>query len=206
MPGEFTETIRPTVPPVLGGRVLPATVPPALRVVFWIVSISLALFVFGAFLLPGKVRVEREIVIKALPAQVLARLESLKQWEAWGPWFQRDPFMKKDFSGPDYGVGAMLAWKSKNDGEGKVKIVSVMPSGTVRAAVDFGENGEADISFFVTETTFLATRVKLRFETDFGTNMARRYFGLLLPKVIGKDLDEGLANLKQLLEKPAAAP
>ena len=36
--------------------------------------------------------------------------------------------------------------------------------------------------------------------------MARRYFGLLLPKVIGKDLDEGLANLKQVLEKPAAAP
>lgn len=178
----------------------------ALRVLFWVLSIGMTLFVFGAFLLPQKVRVTRSIVIEATPGAVFAQLESFRKWEAWGPWFQRDPFLEKEFSGPESGTGAMLVWRSKKEGDGKIKIVSAMLPGTLRAAVDFSEGGAAELTFDISGTGSGATEVQWTFETDFGANMARRYFGLLLPKVIGKDLDEGLANLKQVLEKPAAAP
>lgn len=178
----------------------------ALRVLFWIIAGAMVLFVFGAFLLPQRVSVSRSVVIQAPPGAVFAQLESLKKWEAWGPWFQREKFLEKEYSGPESGPGAMLAWRSKEEGDGKVKIVSAQPPGTLRAAVDFGDGGEAELSFDLSGAGAGATEVTWTFATDFGQNMARRYFGLLLPRMAGRDLDEGLANLKQLLEKPAPAP
>lgn len=206
MPGSARETIRPSFPPVLGEAEPNPASRRWMRVVFYVLCGLITLFVAGAFFLPREVRVTRTAVIRAAPAAVYAELESLKRWEAWGPWFQREKFLEKEYSGPDAGPGALLAWKSKNEGEGKVKIVTAQAPHTVRAAVDFGEGGEAELSFDLNGTGDGTTEVQWTLTADFGQNMARRYFGLILTRLAGRDLDEGLANLKALLEKPAAAP
>ena len=200
------ETIRPSLPPVMPESTPALSGNRALRILFWIIASLMTAFVFGAFLLPGEVSVSRAVVIKAPPAAVFAQLESLRKWEAWGPWFQRDPFLEKEFSGPERGPGAMLVWRSKKEGQGKIKITSAVVPGTLRAAVDFGEGGDAEMAFDLRGTGDGATEVKWTLRADFGSNMARRYFGLLLPRMAGPDLEAGLASLQQLLEKPAAAP
>lgn len=206
MPDTPREIIRPSLPPVMPAKPSMIAGQRWVRMVFWCVAGLMALFVFGAFLLPKEVTVSRSTVIRATPREVFAQVETLRNWENWGPWFQRDPFLDKIYTGPETGTGAMLAWKSKTEGEGRVKITAVHPPGSVRLAVEFGEASGAEMSFDITSTGDGNSEVKWTLHADFGGNMARRYFGLLLPKFAGGDMEEGLAGLKQLLEKPAAAP
>jgi hypothetical protein len=166
----------------------------------------MAVFVFGAFLLPGEVEVTRTVVMKAPPGKIFDQISTLKRWETWGPWFQRDPFLEKIYSGPDTGAGAMLAWQSKKEGDGRLKILSSNPPGTLRLAVVFGDNNEAVMAFDLNGTGNGSTEVKWTVQADFGDNMARRYFGLVMPRLVGPDLEEGLESLKRLVEEPAAAP
>ena len=176
-----------------------------LRGLFWVVSIVVFVVVTGAFFLPSQVKVSRSVSIKAAPAVVFDQLQSFRKWEAWAPWFQRDGHLVTDFSGPESGAGAIMTWSSKKEGDGRVKIVTAkLPSG-LRMAVDFADTGEADTWFDLRDAGGGATELTWGFSVDFGHNMGRRYFGLMVPGAVGRDLDEGLANLKALLEKPSAA-
>src|SRR5262245_25275055 len=91
-----------------------------MRILFYVIAGLMTAVVLGAFLLQRGVRVGRAGEIRATAGEVFAEIESLKKWEAWGPWFQRDPFLEKAYTGPESGTGAMLAWSSKKEGDGKV--------------------------------------------------------------------------------------
>ena len=175
------------------------------RILFWIVSIVVFLVVAGAFFLPSRVKVVRSVTINAAPAAVFDQLQSFRKWEAWAPWFERDRFLATDFSGAESGAGAIMSWSSKKEGDGRIKMVSASLTTGLRMAVDFDGSGEANTWFDLRETGARTTELTWSFEVDFGHNMGRRYFGLMLPGAVGRDLEEGLANLKALLEKPAAA-
>ncbi len=176
-----------------------------LRILFWIFSIVMTIIAAGAFFLPSEVNVTRSVTMNAAPAAVFDQVQSFRKWEAWAPWFQRDRFLVKDFSGPESGAGAMMTWSSKKEGDGRIKIVAASLTSGLQMAVDFDGSGEADTGFELRAIGDGATTVTWTFKVDFGQNMARRYFGLMLPSAVGRDLDEGLANLKALLEKPTIA-
>ncbi len=177
-----------------------------LRGLFWIVSMAVFIVVAGAFFLPSRVKVTRSVTINAAPVAVFDQLQSFRKWKAWAPWIQRDPFLATEFSGEEAGTGAVMSWSSKKEGDGRIKIVSGSLTSGLRMAVDFGDSGEANTWFDLRDAGSGSTELTWSFETDFGQNMGRRYFGLMVPGAVGRDLDEGLANLKALLEKPAAAP
>jgi hypothetical protein len=204
MPDTPREIIRPSLPPVMPAKPSMIAGQRWVRLVFWCVAGLMALFVFGAFLLPKEVTVSRSTVIRAKPAEVFTQVETLKNWENWGPWFERDPFLEKTYTGPESGTGAMLAWKSNKEGDGRLKIIAAHPPGSLRLAVEFGAASGAEMSFDISSTGDGSSEVKWTLHADFGGNMARRYFGLLMPKFAGGDMEEGLASLKQLLEKSAA--
>lgn len=177
----------------------------ALGILFWIVSAGVTLFVAAGFFLPRSVEVRREIQIQAPVEKVFAAIETLKRWPEWGPWFKRDRFIETAFEGPEAGQGSILKWKSKTEGEGQLKIIAASPGRTLRLAVDFGQAGDANCAFDLQATPAGETVVSWTFNTDFGQNMARRYFGLLLKPAVERDLDEGLSELKALLEAPPIA-
>ena len=177
-----------------------------LRVLFWVVSILMTAFVVGGIFLPRQLKVTRSMTIHADPVIVYDKIQSFKQWESWAPWFRRDRFIDKKFDGPESGPGAVMTWKSKSEGDGSIKIVSALIPKTVNMAVQFGDAGEADTWFELKDAGGGATEVTWGFQTDFGHNMARRYFGLLFVTQVRRDLDEGLENLKTLLDQPPPAP
>ena len=176
-----------------------------LRILFWVISIAVFVVVAGAFFLPSKLKVGRSITIKAAPAVVFDQLQTFRKWEAWAPWFQRDRFLVKDFSGAESGTGSVMTWSSKKEGDGMITMVSASLTSGLRMAVSFGDSGEANTWFNLRESGAEETEITWSFEADFGYNMGRRYFGLMLRGAVERDLEEGLANLKALLEKPAAS-
>lgn len=163
-----------------------------------------AVVVGVAFVLPQQVHVERSAVIAASPDQVFAVVNDLTRAKEWGPWYKRDPKMEIAFEGPPAGVGAKLKWNSATEGEGSQEVVESEPFKSITTKLDFGEQGTASAAFLFVSVEG-GTKVTWSMDTDVGMNPVARYMGLMFDTWIGKDYEEGLANLKQLVEAQARA-
>ena len=157
-----------------------------------------------AFVLPQNVHVERSTVIGATPDGVFAVVNDLTRAKDWGVWFKRDPKMKLTLDGPPQGVGAKVSWKSASEGEGSQEIIESKPFSFVKTKLDFGAQGIAYATFKL-EQAEGGTKVTWGMDTDVGMNPIGRYMGLMFDSWIGKDYEEGLANLKTLVEDSATA-
>lgn len=167
--------------------------------------IALIVIVVGvAFVLPQNVHVERSTVIGARPDSVFEVVNDLTRSKEWGPWYKRDPKMQLTFEGPPGGEGAKLSWKSETEGEGSQQIIESKPFSHVKTKLDFGAQGTA-FATIALSTAEGGTKVTWSMDTDVGMNPIARYMGLMFDSWIGKDYEEGLANLKKLVEEHATA-
>ncbi len=161
-----------------------------------------------AYILPGDVRVERETVIEAAPAEVFNLVNSFEGFNQWSPWYERDPNGDYRIDGPATGVGAKMSWASDNPkvGAGSQEIIESVQDKLVRTKLDFGDMGVANASFEI-EPEGQHTRLVWGFDTQLGLNPVKRYFGLMFDSMIGPDYEQGLAKLKGLAEaqSPGAA-
>lgn len=158
----------------------------------------------GSFLMPQNVHVERSIVISASPDQVFAVVNDLTRAKEWGVWYKRDPNLQLTLEGPPEGVGAKIKWKSETEGEGSQEITESTPFSSVKSKLDFGGAGAAQAGFNL-ETVEGGTKVVWSFDTDVGMNPVMRYMGVMFDTWVGQDYEEGLKNLKQLVEQQAHA-
>ena len=155
-----------------------------------------------AFVLPQHAKVERSTVMGASPEQVFAIVNDMSRWNDWAPWSRMDPDIKLKFDGPAKGVGAKMAWTSAKLGDGSLTITEATPFSQIKTALDFGTSVPAS-SAFVFAPADGGTKVTWSFDSDTGMNPIARYFGLFVDSMVGKDYEDGLANLKQLAESDA---
>jgi len=171
----------------------------ALKFMFWLVVVLLAIFFVGAWLLPGQVALERSIRIERAQAQVYAVLEDLDRFNDWSPWYEHDPEAEYWRSGPARGPGATLHWRGERLGEGALAIVSQQPD-AIDTQVHFGGQPDPAIANYHLQALGPdATQVTWTFSARMAWPQAR-WFGLLLPRYIGGDYETGLASLKDLVE------
>lgn len=157
-----------------------------------------------AFVLPQNVHVERSTVIGAQPGAVFEVVNDLTRAKEWGPWYKREPNMQLTLEGPPQGVGAKISWKSETEGEGSQEIIESKEFSLVKTKLDFGGQGTAFAAFNL-EAVEGGTKVTWSMDTDVGMSPVGRYMGLMFDTWIGKDYEEGLANLKKLVEENATA-
>ena len=163
-------------------------------------AVLVLLLVVVAFLLPRQYRVERSIVIKARPEAVLAQVAVLPAWKSWSAWHERDPQMKLAYSTQTTGVGSWSSWESKNEGNGKMAITEQTPM-RVLYLLEFPDYGMKSNGSLELKSEGDAVRLVWADVGDLGMNPMNRWFGLFLDKMIGKDFQRGLENLKRLVEK-----
>ncbi len=160
------------------------------------------IFVLGGMLLPGTTKVERGIYLERSPEPVFATLDSFKAFNQWSPWSGLDPDTKYSYAGPSAGVGASMTWAGNATvGSGSQQILESRPSSEVVTAMDFGGSQAKGTFSLVGEGQ--GTRVVWAITSEHGYNPLHRWFGaLLLERMIGPDLERGLARLKSLLDAP----
>jgi hypothetical protein len=169
--------------------------------------IGLAVLVIVAVVLivpafrPDTFRVQRATVIKAPPERIVAALADFHGWQAWSPWEKMDPAMKRRYGGPPQGKGATYAWESDKVGAGGMAITDVTAS-RVALDLDFIKPFEAHnkVEFALAPKTD-ATEL-----TWSMTGPVPYFFRLMhlfmdMDKMVGKDFEAGLANLKAVTEK-----
>ncbi|MEM9709407.1 MAG: SRPBCC family protein [Pseudomonadota bacterium] len=175
-----------------------------MRILKWLIGIVAVLaivFFAGGALLPQTVTVARSIEINAPAEEIFPHVNSLKAGQVWSPWAGRDPDMAVDYSGPEEGVGAAMAWTSENPqvGDGSQEITLSEADRRVETALDFGDMGTAKAAFLL-EASGGATRVTWDLEADMGSGPMGRWMGLMMDNWVGADYEQGLQNLKALVE------
>jgi effector-binding domain-containing protein len=156
----------------------------------------------GAFLLPAHVEVSRQAEINASPGLIFPELNSLRNWEKWSPWYKMDPNSKITYEGPFEGVGAFQSWDSENPdvGKGSMKIVASIPYQKVEIELNFMEAGVSMSTLELLEQEG-NTRLTWTLSADMGMNPIARWMGfLLMDKMLGRDFEAGLKNLKEMTE------
>ena len=152
---------------------------------------------------PDTFRVQRSTSIKAPPEKIFPLLDDLRSHATWSPWDQKDPAMKRTYSGAARGKGAVYEWDgNKNIGKGRMEITETSPPSRVIFKLDFIKPFEAhNIAELVLEPKGDATNVTWAI---YGPNLfLGKVMSLVcnMDRMIGKEFETGLANLKRLTEK-----
>src|SRR5213082_2487324 len=90
------------------------------------VVLAIAIILILAAAKPDTFRVQRATTVKAPPERIFPLINDFHQWGTWSPWEDKDPAMKRTYSGAGSGKGAVYAWDgSKNVGTGRMEILEV---------------------------------------------------------------------------------
>jgi uncharacterized protein YndB with AHSA1/START domain len=172
-----------------------------LKLLLGIVLLVVILAVGGGMLLSPKFTVQRSIEVNAPADKVYALVADPREWKRWSAWNQRDPAMQIEYSGPASGAGAVWAWKSTTQGDGRMTFTAAEPNQRLAYDLffpDFGTTSSGELSLSPAGS---GTKVTWVMNGDMGRNPLYRWIGLFADKMVGKDFGEGLANLKTLAEK-----
>jgi len=173
-----------------------------LKWILWVVLALIVLLVAGGYVLSSRYTVSRSIVIQAPAEKVYPLVASPREWTRWSVWNRRDPGMRIDYAGPDSGSGAKWTWHSKSQGDGSMTFTSAEPPRRVAYALyfsDFNTTSTGDLQLAAEGAG--ATRVTWTMDGDMGANPVFHWMALFADRMIGKDFEAGLANLKEVVEK-----
>ena len=161
------------------------------------------IIVILAMIAPKSYDVNRSITINKPVATVFEYLKYLKKQDDWSPWGKRDPNMKKEFEGVDGTVGAISKWAgNKEVGEGEQEIMRIVDKEVIESRLRFFKpwKSESDAYLKVKEESADSTTVTWGFSGNNKFPMSIMMLFMNMDKAIGKDFDEGLATLKNVLE------
>lgn len=169
---------------------------------FALLFLILLFFAYGFFFLEDKVQVSRTITIDRPAKMVFKTANSMHHFNAWSPWAKTDPNAKYQFSGPEYGVGSKMSWQGNEEvGSGNQTIIESVPHELVKSELYFdGQGDDPAWASVVIKDQGESTQVSWVFEADFDGNILGRYFGMMMDRMLGPTYEEGLSNLKALVE------
>jgi len=169
------------------------------------IGIFVVVILLIALLVPRKYSVLREITIMAPKAEVFDYIKYLKNQDNYSVWAQMDTNMKKKFTGIDGTVGFTSSWDSedKDVGTGEQEIIKIIEGERVDFELRFLKPFKAtdDAYMSTTEINQTSTLVKWGFDGEMQYPMNLMLLFMSMDKMLGSDLEQGLQQLKLILEK-----
>ena len=174
-----------------------------LAIIAVVVVVVVAGILIYAATKPDTFRVQRTVTIKASPEKIFALINDFKAWPLWSPYEKKDPAMKRSYGAVTAGRGATYAWEGdKNVGQGNMEILDVSAPRKIIIKLDFLKPFEAhNQAEFTLEGGDTATTVTWAMHGPHPFMMKVMDLVVGMDKMVGKDFETGLANLKQLAEQ-----
>ena len=169
------------------------------KILFGLLGAIVLLIIVG-FFLPGKMEVSKSISINAPAEYAFEEVNGLENWDRWSYWNTLDKTMKITYGDKRMGAGAFYAWESNDMGSGKLSITESVPNTSIKADLDFMEQGTAK-AWYDFEPEGEGTKMTMSFSSDFGMNPFARWFGVLAMEAeMNKAFDFSLNKVKELAE------
>ncbi len=162
------------------------------------------LVVILALIAPKSYSVSRSIEINKSAKELFEYLRFIKNHDNWSPWFERDPNMKKTFTGTDGELGFISAWKSdhKQVGSGEQEITGLVDSKVINSELRFLKPFKSTSDAYLKlDETNNGTKVTWGFSGNNKFPMSIMMLFMNMDKAVGGDFEAGLAKLKDVLEK-----
>jgi carbon monoxide dehydrogenase subunit G len=154
---------------------------------------------------PDTFRVQRTTSIEAPPEKIFPLINDFRKFILWSPYEQLDPAMKRTYSGKLRGKGAVYRWEgNRKAGEGRMEIAHTSPPSAVVIRLDFVRPFEThNIVEFALDAEGRGTKVTwaMRGPNPFMAKLMQLFFNM--DRLVGKDFERGLANLKSVAEEQA---
>ena len=174
-----------------------------IAVIVAMLVLAIAVILILAATKPDRFSVQRATTVKAPAEKIFPLINDFRRWGSWSPYEHKDPVMKRSFSGAASGKGAVYAWDgNKNVGSGRMEILDATAPAKIVIKLDFFTPFEGHNT---AEFTMLP-------QGD-GTNLTWLMHGpapfmakimhvfMNIDRMVGKDFEIGLANLKRLTEQ-----
>lgn len=174
------------------------------RKIVLIAGVVLLLIMLAGFFLPAEFSAKRSAKIEAPEEVVFDSLRRITTWPKWHPWLEGaedDDLIS--FGDTLKGKGAVVYKSREQSDMSKVRILDVAP---VRKEMEVRVQVAGQVT--LTSTIHLqrknnGTMIEWQDRGEVGINPIQRYIALAMPALLGKTIDQGLTNLKALMEKGA---
>jgi uncharacterized protein YndB with AHSA1/START domain len=173
------------------------------RILLFIVSLIVLALVVALFV-SKDINVNKEVVINKPKQEVFTYIKELKNQNNYAIWMKMDPNIKQTYTGTDGTVGFISTWDgNKEVGKGQQTITKVAEGEKLETELKFIEPFESVAKAFMTTTAVndSTTKVNWGFESKMAYPMNIFKLFMSTDKMIGNDYQQGLDNLKKVLEK-----
>jgi len=180
-----------------------------IAIVAVVLAVAIAIVLILAVAKPDSFSVQRSVSVQAKPEKIFPWINDFHQWKSWSPYENKDPAMKRSYSGAADGKGAVYGWEgNKNVGSGRMERFW-MPRCRRRSSSSSISSRHSRATDTARIHHAAAGRCHQR---DNQRHLADARSGALhcpgvmqvfinLDHMIGKDFEVGLVNLKNLAEK-----
>lgn len=147
--------------------------------------------------------IEKTVSINKNINEVFNYLKQTKNQDNFSEWNMKDPNMKKEYAGTDSIKGFIYSWDSKDKsvGAGSQEIINIAEPGRIDYQLKFIRpmQNTATSGFILEKTGENNTSVTWKFQSK--SKFPMSLFASFFKKILGKQLNQSLENLKGVLEK-----
>ena len=177
--------------------------------ILWIVLSAIgglvALVLITALFVKKDYSVERTIIVAKSNDETFAFLKLLRNQDRFSKWANLDPNMKKEYTGTDGTPGFISKWESdhKQVGHGEQEIKRIVEGERIESELRFLKPfaGVAQAYTSTKPTSENETMVAWGFNSRMNYPMNILLVFMNMEKMIGNDFEEGLKNMKKLIEQ-----
>ena len=175
----------------------------ALAAIAVLLGLAIVVILILAAAKPNTFSVQRATVVRAPAEKIFPLINDFHQWGRWSPYEDKDPAMKRTYSGAASGKGAVYAWDgNKNVGSGRMEILDASMPAKIVIKLDFFTPFEGHNT---AEFTMLpqgdATNLTWLMHGPAPFMAKIMHVFMNIDRMVGKHFEIGLANLKRLTEK-----
>lgn len=174
-----------------------------LIIILAVIGGIIALFLIIALLTKRNFSLEKQIVINKPKQEVFNYLKLIRNQEHYSVWVMKDPDIKIVYTGTDGTVGFKSSWVSndKNVGIGEQEIKKITDGESMEVEIRFKKPFEGT-NYALTTVTAVGNMQAKVINLFYGkSKFPMNIMNLFMGKLVGKDMQKNLVNLKNNLEK-----
>ncbi len=164
----------------------------------------IALILVVALFVKKDFAAEKEVVVNKPKQEVFNYIKLLKNQNEYGVWAKKDPSIKQEFTGVDGTEGFTSSWEGNSDvGKGSQTIKKITDGQRLDLDLHFIDPMDSHSPAWITTDEVSPTQTKVKWGMSGKMAYPFNFLGLFMnmDEMIGKDLQEGLNNLKVIMEK-----
>jgi len=171
------------------------------RILIGLVVVIGGIFAIAAFR-PNTYTVERSLKINASPEKIFPHLISFKKALEWSAWEKTEKDIKRTFTGPESGMGAVYEFEGKKSGHGKLSYKNIVPNEEVKIDLTFYKpmQGSNDVTYSLKKE---GAETVMKYHMTGPAPIMARIIWLFadMDKFMGDKFNQSMQNLKTIVEE-----